>query len=396
MRQDEELWMKKMREVLKDYSEPPVPEGWSTVEKELNRVMEKRIRPYVWCAVAAVFVLAVSGISLFFMQTPTADDVRQAMPPVLAATPDVMPDTHESAPVLAEAMPAATITEPIENESEQEEATLILSDKAEIMANDIELEAVQQSSSPSDNRSVVKPSGRDKLHLPVVAEKKRSSDGKWSVGASFSNGSGATTNQTQDYLQMAMDSPYGDGLSSGMIALNGKNELVFDGGVAYLKKTVAIEEIKHKQPVSFGLSVRKNLSNGFSVETGLTYTMLSSEGKSVNKPSLKVEQKLHYIGIPLRGNWDFVESKRFTVYLTAGGMVEKCVYGKIAGDKETIKPLQFSLAGGVGAQLKVTNRIGLYIEPGASYFFDDGSDVETIRKENPLNFNLQGGIRFTY
>ena len=27
---------------------------------------------------------------------------------------------------------------------------------------------------------------------------------------------------------------------------------------------------------------------------------------------------------------------------------------------------------------------------------DDGSDVQTIRKENPFNFNIQAGIRLTY
>ena len=77
-------------------------------------------------------------------------------------------------------------------------------------------------------------------------------------------------------------------------------------------------------------------------------------------------------------------------------MVEKCVYGKIDSERQTVKPLQLSLSGGVGGQLNISDRIGLYVEPGISYFFDDGSDVETIRKENPLNFNLQADIRFTY
>jgi len=36
------------------------------------------------------------------------------------------------------------------------------------------------------------------------------------------------------------------------------------------------------------------------------------------------------------------------------------------------------------------------VEPGVSYFFDDGSSIQTIRKENPCNFTLQAGIRLTY
>ena len=79
-----------------------------------------------------------------------------------------------------------------------------------------------------------------------------------------------------------------------------------------------------------------------------------------------------------------------------GGMIEKCVYGKLGSEKETVKPLQFSVSGAVGVQLNATKRIGIYMEPGVAYFFDEGSSVQTIRKENPFNFNIQAGIRFTY
>ena len=30
------------------------------------------------------------------------------------------------------------------------------------------------------------------------------------------------------------------------------------------------------------------------------------------------------------------------------------------------------------------------------YYFNDGSDIQTIRKENPFNFNIQAGVRLTY
>ena len=65
-------------------------------------------------------------------------------------------------------------------------------------------------------------------------------------------------------------------------------------------------------------------------------------------------------------------------------------------EKETVKPLQFSVSGGVGAQINATKRLGIYVEPGVAYYFNDGSDIQTIRKENPFNFNIQAGIRLTY
>ena len=54
------------------------------------------------------------------------------------------------------------------------------------------------------------------------------------------------------------------------------------------------------------------------------------------------------------------------------------------------------MTGAVGAQVNFTRQIGLYIEPGIAYYFDDGSDIETFRKEHPLNFNLQLGLRFSF
>ncbi|MGG6495484.1 UNVERIFIED_CONTAM: PorT family protein, partial [Bacteroidetes bacterium 56_B9] len=89
-------------------------------------------------------------------------------------------------------------------------------------------------------------------------------------------------------------------VSSGILDIPEGQELVFEGGVPYLRKnTRQVKNIKHKQPLSFGLSVRKALPKNFSVETGVTYTMLSSEITYENS-SEKTDQKLHYIGIPVR------------------------------------------------------------------------------------------------
>ena len=82
------------------------------------------------------------------------------------------------------------------------------------------------------------------------------------------------------------------------------------------------------------MSVRKGLAKGFSLETGLTYTLLSSDAKLAGEEQ-QIEQKLHYVGIPLRANWNFLDKKLVTLYVSGGGMVEKCVYGKLGSEKET-------------------------------------------------------------
>lgn len=177
----------------------------------------------------------------------------------------------------------------------------------------------------------------------------------------------------------------------------------------------AQSDIKYRMPVTFGASLRFDLSDDWAVETGVTYTQLSSETRSgTEKNNYGWEEKLHYVGIPLKVNRNIWSNKRFEVYASAGGAVEKCVSGKrsiigsvstsnagkdeqFSGGEENVKvkPLQWSLSAAAGAQFKITEKLGIYAEPGVVYYFDDGSNVNTIRKEHPFNFNIQLGVRFT-
>ena len=168
-------------------------------------------------------------------------------------------------------------------------------------------------------------------------------------------------------------------------------------------------DIKHHFPVTFGISLRKDLSNSFSIETGLTYTLLSSDLKAGNDIYYSQEQRLHYLGIPLKAGWYFVKKRRVSLYLSAGGAVEKCVKSQlkthyemqndlsfIGDDHLDVKKLQWSVLASLGAQFNITDHFGIYAEPGAIYYFDDGTDVSTIRKEKPFNINLQIGLRFGF
>ena len=55
--------------------------------------------------------------------------------------------------------------------------------------------------------------------------------------------------------------------------------------------------------------------------------------------------------------------------------------------------LQWSAGSALGVQLNVTPALGLYVEPGLRYYFDNGSNVENIFKDKKLNFQLQVGVR---
>lgn len=168
-------------------------------------------------------------------------------------------------------------------------------------------------------------------------------------------------------------------------------------------------DIKHRQPIIIGVSANYNINNKWSLISGLTYTILSSQLRSGSDSYYYTsEQTLHNIGIPLNINYNLCKTKRVSIYLSAGGLVEKNVSGKLITDyfiddqlkssqkdKISIDQLQWSINAAVGVQYNFSQKVGLYAEPGASYYFKNGREVETIYKEKPLNLSIRFGLRFS-
>lgn len=427
---EDELWMRKIKERLEDYSEPLPASGWKRLEDALSASrppLAARRRAILfrrWAtAAAAVLLVAVSSVNLWLLQSPTGEEVRRAAVPSLAKMPDnipvnQLPDVQAviPKPVYEEKKHTAQTTVsrrtlmaqqiPVFKETEEKKDITEVLVKEEVKEKYFSEEESRRAVEEETHEVQVmrrRPSGRDKLSLPV--ERKTVKSRGWSVGLSVGNSGGLTTGNDAALNYPMQDSSIGANFggkidfsqtANGILSIPQGEELVFKNGLPYLQKRgPQIASIDHKQPLSFGLSVRKGLAKGFSIETGLMYTYLASDIRYEGSND-KVSQKLHYIGIPLRANWNFVDKKAFIMYVSGGGAVEKCVYGKVGSEDETVKPLQFSVMGAVGAQYNISNRVGLYVEPGVAYFFDDGAEIETIRKENPCNFTLQGGIRLTY
>ena len=157
---------------------------------------------------------------------------------------------------------------------------------------------------------------------------------------------------------------------------------------------------KHHAPVSVGLQVAFGIAPRLSLSTGMVYTRTSSDfypyapGSSYN-----VHQVLHYVGIPVGLNYEFWQGGGFHAYVMAGAEADYNVKNDTDEDgtkKENAKRdrVQFSGKASLGAQYDITPKVGLYIEPGAKYYFDNGSHVENTFKDKKLNFNLQFGLRF--
>lgn len=159
------------------------------------------------------------------------------------------------------------------------------------------------------------------------------------------------------------------------------------------------EETKHHQPISVGMQVGFHLLPKLKLSTGLVYTKVSSDFISgVSDTRTVSTQDLHYIGIPLNLSYFVWEYKGLHTYVTAGGEGAVNIKNHTETDREVKESkrdkMQWSTNASVGIQYDFIPQLGVYVEPGMKYYFDNGSQIENIFKDKKLNFNIQFGLRF--
>lgn len=173
------------------------------------------------------------------------------------------------------------------------------------------------------------------------------------------------------------------------------------------------EEYSHKIPVKVGLTARYNITGRLGVETGLTYSILSSSVKTGNSETGKNwstgSQTLHYLGIPLNISFNILNSRYVNIYVTGGGMMEKSISGTIKTDEyvdgkfdrtltTNISPkgLQWSVNAAAGIQANILPQLGFFVEPGVSHHFKNSSRVRSIYTDKPTDFSLGFGLRYSF
>ena len=168
-----------------------------------------------------------------------------------------------------------------------------------------------------------------------------------------------------------------------------------------------VAQHSHQLPFNVQLTVSRSLTSRLSIETGLSYTQMKSTVTTGSQTAyIQEDQRLRYLGIPLRFGWQWYSKAHLSLYTSAGGMLELPIRSTlnvrhVANDIETFAketsldvPCQWSMSLGVGLQYDLTPHVGIYLEPSLQYFFNDGSSLESYRTEHPLSITLPLGIRF--
>lgn len=432
MKQEEDdILIKSIRKRLDNYSEQVPDKLWSSLEKEFRPVHTSSSFYFHKMAVAATILIAViTSVCLWVLNMPVDTYIQEIAAISAPGSMETKYSEGEHRQESSISQSTKTIDRTLLARAEKNENKLVECRETEcntvidevITGIEVPTDAKcnEQSAEKVDNRREEEIKERNYFYTGsnrnpygnVVSLNKKDYK-KWAVSVSYVNTPSIKNNAIPGFstLDRSCSLLQTDVLQANDLALSQDRLKKVKPMRKVLLNNVGKEsktDVEHKMPVTAGVSFRYKLSKNFAVETGLTYTMLSSELRSGTANDFYVEEyRLHYLGLPLKGNWMFLDTKYLTLYLSAGGELEKSLAGKykktyVTSDElehswnENVKQMQWSLLGNVGIQFNATENFGIYVEPGIVHYFDDGSEVQTIRKERPTNFNLQLGLRWTY
>ena len=413
-------WTDKIRQRMEHY-EPQAPEGlYDNIMGEMARrgllsqgqSQHRARRVPLWVnrlAVSAIAAAAVlTGVMLWTARTDVAPSVAQggAVPASVARG---VSDGAEPASTVAPSAPARLVSQiahfliPAHTTAPTERSLTVLTDNSAgsqaplISESDAEYSSTQApaTSPATPQKSAPTHHGGRSLYGDMAgsqwADGQARRSGRVGIdayvqGVSSNQMSGNGSQAVSSFL--AQDAPTYGALN--LLAPNGKNLLAATGS-----------EVRrhHRQPIKAGVSLRYHISDRWSVQTGVNYSYHSSD---IEEENLTTEQRLHFVGIPVAASYSVWHTDHFNVYLTAGGEVEKLVRGTQRRlyrtheqtDRVHMGQLQVSATVSAGAEYRITPVVGVYVEPGGVYHFDNGSGLSTTYHDHPLDFSLNLGVRF--
>ena len=418
MKQDKD-WIKAMRNALRDAELPPPAGGWERLQRELGgaapgpEVSGTKPRGSVWriyrpriaAAAAAVLILAVAGEFLLRPDKALENDgtviasVAEDGATAVAIPQPAEPETVRDALAKAVGLPR----EQVAGEASSAGRRSLLAAAAGQPAQTAALKDLR-----TDGEPAVRPG---EVAAEVSGEAAKASSGEVAKTASGDTAEAEASEPFVAYTKPHKKASFSlfagggvaggnsEGLAPRMLNTSIKNDassVIGNGNsLAPLRSSGYGESsFRHHQPLSFGIAVRKEFAHGLSLESGVNYTLLRSDVR-MQYTSDDVAQKLHFIGVPLRFNWQFLERGRFSLYMGAGGMVEKCVSARLGSETVDEPGVQWSALAAVGAQYRVGGMVGLYFEPEGSYYFTE-TGLRTSRTDSPLTLTLRLGVRLSF
>lgn len=430
-------WTNKLKNKMEGYTEQPSDSVWACISAAAGLTGDKRRAVPFWLlAGSAIAAAALFGAMLFFNVkeevpvTMTAEAVKVGQEPVVSA--QVVQDNDiTSVPEVSQArrfvetevrdFRGAAVSGDFSGETSGDvvgeasgdfsvdptDEVVVVTAEASKNEGNIETD-MEESIEPDDDGGRFADAWKWVLAEPELQRTKRG--GKLAAGLSV-NGSGSASSLSSRPTAAALGAnPLDCGVSSADWV---DRRVESAAGVIVYNQPEVTTEYSHKMPVKIGASIRYDFNKFLGIESGLTYSFLSSDLKTGEEGAVsswsKGVQSMHYLGIPLNLSFNIFSSRYFNAYVTAGGLMEKCVRGSLKTDEyldgkyhgsssTTLKQkgLQWSVNGAAGIQINILPQLGLYMEPGVSHHFSNNSKVRTIYSDKPTDFSLSFGLRYTF
>jgi len=381
----QEKWEEQLRNKLADYEEPVPEDLWAGIEAKLPQRQERLV--VIWgrrVAVAAAFAGLIYGGSYLLNKEDSEDLPMESAVVARTETPKTETSNVEVPNV---AISNIVTPKPL---ARQQDACLEVEMPQPETIGPVTTESHQEEPAPEHHDVTPRQMPDEKAVLMKL-------DSEMSVKS--------VTSHSGIGLGLYAQNGFGNGMSSNGVLMSQRliddykytrNLSRADHELIYLAHYE--ERQKHYLPISFGIVANLSVSSGFSLSTGLVYTRLRSDFTSVMVGSVQTtEQTLYYIGVPLSVQYRLWKYRGLKVYASAGGQADYNLKAKqeLNGVSQDITrdSWQFSVQGALGLEYDVLPQIGIYVEPGVKYYFDNGSRVKNYFKHKPLGLNLQVGLR---
>lgn len=388
-----------IREVLQQAEEPVSPRVWEGVEAGLN---QRRIFP-VWAWGITAVAAAAAVALVVFLQAPGTTEEHSNPTISIVETPKATVPTVEVASQIEEIATIeeqvarnvsrlAYVPEPLPQEvpaAAAEEAPAAEEETAPAETAPAPIASVQPQALPEaaieeDNQA---------LNRLAYAQQKQ----KETRGFSFT---------ASGHLQ---DNTRGEVHSSGVFRAPGTRPLlapIVEHGVFNEQP-----EVFFSLPFSLGVGVKYHFNSRLALGTGIRYTYMSRTflgdyrdiDQSIYIVSTDIDNYQHWLGVPLNVYFNIIDNGRWRLHTFAGGAGEflidndylvhispKDIHYHQRGNR-----IQWSVAGGLGVEYRLSPKVGLFLDPSVRYYFGGENQPRSIRTIQPLRMEVEAGVRFS-
>jgi hypothetical protein len=337
--------------------------------------------PFVWAIVPAI---AAGLATVLFIRKPTVPDNSVQLIPQPVETYSQVDDSLDTAtppataPLIAQATRTNVIRPAPETVQPEEQAATTVVEEIHIpeetpIPETEDIDPQDTPKEPATDRHPVVPDSAPFVHQPST--EKPAVQVNLGTGGAIAAGGG---------LLAALATQLARADVSGLVP--GNHAIDDINGSDDLETTHP-----HRMPLVIGLSVKFPVTEKIGITTGLEYSLYSS---SFLYPAEVKTQLVHYLGVPVRLDWNFASSRWINAYLGAGVKGDLCLGATLNGESIGKDGPAFRLLGAGGIQFNATRNVGFFVEPEVSWTLpSDRRVLSTYRSEHPWMFTVATGVR---